>query len=66
MSYQRLDLANLDSVRDFAQRFIYNESRLDILINNAGKGSLGQMRVSQGMLGFPIDLLGQFWAFWGR
>ena len=36
ISYQHIDLGSLDSVRVFAQRFIYNENRLDILINNAG------------------------------
>ncbi len=37
VSFQALDLGCLDSVREFAQKFIYNESRLDILINNAGE-----------------------------
>ena len=36
VSYEHIDLGNLDSVRVFAQKFIYNHSRLDILINNAG------------------------------
>ncbi|KAK9412652.1 dehydrogenase/reductase SDR family member 13-like [Crotalus adamanteus] len=31
-----LDLANLNSVRAFAQTFLKSEPRLDILINNAG------------------------------
>ncbi|XP_054857820.1 dehydrogenase/reductase SDR family member 13-like [Eublepharis macularius] len=32
----RLDLANLSSVRSFADAFLRSEPRLDILINNAG------------------------------
>lgn len=31
-----VDLASLDSVRQFAQRINTNEDRLDILVNNAG------------------------------
>lgn len=37
--FMELDLASLPSVRGFAQNFLQNESRLDLLINNAGQGS---------------------------
>lgn len=32
-----LDLASLKSVRSFAENFLQSESRLDLLINNAGE-----------------------------
>ena len=35
--FKKLDLSSLASVRTFAQEFLQEESRLDILINNAGK-----------------------------
>lgn len=35
--HMELDLANLQSVRDFCRRFLQREKRLDILINNAGE-----------------------------
>lgn len=34
--YMHLDLGSLKSVRSFAENFLKKESRLDILINNAG------------------------------
>ncbi|XP_043532983.1 retinol dehydrogenase 12-like [Chiloscyllium plagiosum] len=37
---QKLDLASLQSVRSFANKITETETRLDILINNAGKSSL--------------------------
>ena len=33
---RHLDLASLKSVREFAEKILESESRLDILINNAG------------------------------
>lgn len=35
--FMQLDLASLKSVRSFAERFLQSESRLDLLINNAGE-----------------------------
>lgn len=37
----QLDLASLLSVRTFAENFLRSESRLDLLINNAGQNSAG-------------------------
>lgn len=34
--YRQLDLASLDSVRNFADKFLGEQSQLDVLINNAG------------------------------
>jgi NAD(P)-dependent dehydrogenase (short-subunit alcohol dehydrogenase family) len=36
LEFEPLDLANLQSVRDFADRFLARDQPLDILINNAG------------------------------
>lgn len=36
ISHMDLDLANLQSVRDFCKCFLQKEKRLDVLINNAG------------------------------
>lgn len=35
--YMQLDLSSLKSVRSFAETFLKMESKLDVLINNAGK-----------------------------
>lgn len=37
--FMQLDLASLKSVRSFAESFLQSESRLDLLINNAGEPS---------------------------
>jgi NAD(P)-dependent dehydrogenase (short-subunit alcohol dehydrogenase family) len=44
----RLDLADLDSVREFAARFRATHDRLDLLINNAGVGYLPYGRTADG------------------
>ncbi|XP_039211125.1 dehydrogenase/reductase SDR family member 13-like [Crotalus tigris] len=54
-----LDLANLNSVRTFAQIFLKSEPRLDILINNAGVFEPGQ--TADGFdLAFQVNHLGHF------
>lgn len=38
--YKRLDLASFASVREFTKDILQSESRLDVLINNAGTGNV--------------------------
>lgn len=42
----KLDVSSLQSVRDFAKEFLAKESRLDILIHNAGYGNTFDKKVS--------------------
>lgn len=44
-----LDLASLSSVRKFAQEINASEERLDILINNAGVGTVGNKYTDDGL-----------------
>ena len=45
--FMELDLASLQSVRDFAELFLKKEERLDILINNAGLISSNEPKLSK-------------------
>ncbi|XP_022101716.1 retinol dehydrogenase 11-like [Acanthaster planci] len=57
--YRHLDLVSLKSVRSFAERIIREESKLDILINNAGIGQKG--RTEDGFdLMFGVNHFGPF------
>lgn len=42
--FMQLDLASLKSVRSFAENFLRSETRLDLLINNAGQSSTVPVR----------------------
>ncbi|KAM6970457.1 retinol dehydrogenase 11-like [Aplochiton taeniatus] len=55
----QLDLASLQSVRSFAAAFLKSESRLHILINNAGLMMKGVTEEGYGMI-FGINHLGHF------
>ncbi|XP_030644893.1 dehydrogenase/reductase SDR family member 13 [Chanos chanos] len=57
--YLHLDLASLQSVRSFAENFLKTESRLDILINNAGLMMAGKTEDGIGMI-FGVNHLGHF------
>ncbi|XP_008275341.1 dehydrogenase/reductase SDR family member 13-like isoform X2 [Stegastes partitus] len=57
--FMQLDLASLQSVRSFADNFLKSESRLDLLINNAGLMTSGQTEDGFGMI-FGVNHLGHF------
>jgi NAD(P)-dependent dehydrogenase (short-subunit alcohol dehydrogenase family) len=56
-----LDLADLDSIRAFSDRFMDNNDKLDLLINNAGVMMCPECRTRQGYeLQFGVNHLGHF------
>ncbi|XP_034721769.1 retinol dehydrogenase 11-like, partial [Etheostoma cragini] len=57
--FMHLDLASLTSVRSFAEEFLRSESRLDLLINNAGLMNGGKTEDGFGMI-FGVNHLGHF------
>ncbi|KAK7120766.1 hypothetical protein R3I94_020678 [Phoxinus phoxinus] len=57
--YMKLDLASLKSVRAFAENFLKSESRLDVLINNAGLVADGLTEDGFG-IEFGVNHLGHF------
>ncbi|XP_030299384.1 dehydrogenase/reductase SDR family member 13-like [Sparus aurata] len=57
--FMQLDLASLKSVRSFAENFLRSETRLDLLINNAGLMNSGKTEDGFGMI-FGVNHLGHF------
>ena len=61
-----LDLADLDSVRDLAERLLTEGGPLDMLINNAGLMAIDEARTAQGFeMQYGVNHLGHF-ALTGR
>ncbi|KAM6969280.1 retinol dehydrogenase 11-like [Tautogolabrus adspersus] len=59
MLYMQLDLASLKSVHCFTETFLKSESKLDLLINNAGL--VGDGRTAEGFgIQFGVNHLGHF------
>jgi NAD(P)-dependent dehydrogenase (short-subunit alcohol dehydrogenase family) len=57
----KLDLSNIESIKQFSYTFMEEFARLDILINNAGVMALPLMRTSQGFeMQFGTNHLGHF------
>uniref|UniRef100_A0A3Q3WD36 Uncharacterized protein n=1 Tax=Mola mola TaxID=94237 RepID=A0A3Q3WD36_MOLML len=57
--FMQLDLASLKSVRSFAENFLKAESRLDLLINNAGVYMSGRTEDGLGLM-FGVNHIGHF------
>ncbi|XP_026195337.1 dehydrogenase/reductase SDR family member 13-like [Anabas testudineus] len=57
--FLQLDLASLKSVRSFVENVLRTESRLDLLINNAGLMNDGKTQEGFGMI-FGVNHLGHF------
>ncbi|KAM9318275.1 dehydrogenase/reductase SDR family member 13-like [Pholidichthys leucotaenia] len=57
--FMQLDLGSLKSVRSFAETFLKDEDRLDILINNAGIFLQGRTSDGLGMM-FGVNHIGHF------
>lgn len=57
----RLDLSDLNSVREFSEQFIEKYDKLDVLVNNAGVMTFTDQKNSAGIeLQFAINHLGHF------
>ncbi|KAM3967176.1 retinol dehydrogenase 13-like [Aphomia sociella] len=58
---QRLDFTSLRSVREFCERIKQTEKRLDVLINNAGTGGMGNYMTEDGLhVGMQVNYFGPF------
>jgi NAD(P)-dependent dehydrogenase (short-subunit alcohol dehydrogenase family) len=58
---QHLDLSSLASVRKFANKIIIKEPRLDVLVNNAGAGGIGNKITDDNLqLGMQVNHFGPF------
>ncbi|XP_050667664.1 retinol dehydrogenase 13-like [Leptidea sinapis] len=59
--HRHVDLASFRSVRDFCEKICKTEERLDLLINNAGAGGLGNYKTEDGNhIGMQVNYFGPF------
>lgn len=59
--YRQIDFASLQSIREFAKNIIKTEKRLDVLVNNAGAGGLGNYITEDGLqVGMQVNYFGPF------
>uniref|UniRef100_W5L1Z9 Dehydrogenase/reductase (SDR family) member 13 like 1 n=1 Tax=Astyanax mexicanus TaxID=7994 RepID=W5L1Z9_ASTMX len=57
--FMQLDLASMKAIRSFVETFLKTESRLDVLINNAGLATAGRTEDGLGMV-FGVNHIGPF------
>ncbi|KPJ05595.1 Retinol dehydrogenase 13 [Papilio xuthus] len=61
VNYELLDLESLQSVREFCATIMKKEERLDVLINNAAAGGLGNSKTKDGLhKGMQVNFFGPF------
>jgi len=59
--YEKLDLSSLNSVKEFSNKVISSESRLDLLVNNAGVMIPPAAKTDEGFeLQFGVNFVGHF------
>lgn len=59
--FRQLDLASLRSVKDFCDEIYKTEKRVDVLINNAGAGGLGNGKTADGLhFGMQVNYFAPF------
>lgn len=58
---RQLELSSLRSVREFCNEIVKTEKRLDVLINNAGAGGLGNYKTEDGLhVGMQVNYFAPF------
>ncbi|CAH0725165.1 unnamed protein product, partial [Brenthis ino] len=61
VEYRHLDLASFRSVRKFSENILKTEQRLDVLVNNAAAGGLGNYKTEDGNhIGMQVNYFGTF------
>ncbi|CAH0725166.1 unnamed protein product, partial [Brenthis ino] len=61
VEYRHLDLESFSSVRQFCENILKTEQRVDVLINNAGAGGLGNYKTEDGNhIGIQVNYFGTF------